>query len=321
MFSEMIKPDLYHGRIPWNKFEGWYFKICDSTGVSFSLIPGVLMEKGEEHSFIQFLWGKDNLFSYFRKPYKSFKATKMPFTLSIDENSFSFDGISINIANNEMKIEGDLVFTHCIKWNPVGPSHRSMGLYNFIPFMECYSQVCVMNMNVSGYITVNGKTHFIKDGFGYIEKNWGNAFPHSWIWIQSNCFTQPATALSASIAHIPFPIGSFRGFLIGFYHQDEFYSFTTMNRSVLSIKKEDGDVRLSVENKNYVLDISTKSDKGNFILCKGPRNGQMIDIVKETLTAKVYVKLTEKSTQKIVIEAEGINTGIEYGGEQMKLIN
>lgn len=321
MFSEMIKPDLYHGRLSWNKFEGWYFKICDNSGISFSLIPGVFMEKGEEHSFIQFLWGKDKLYSYFIKPYESFKADRRPFRLTIDDNIFSFEGISFNLCNNEMKIEGDLIFSNCIKWNPYGSSHRSMGLYNFIPFMECYSQVCYINMDVSGYITVNGKTYFIKNGNGYIEKNWGNAFPYSWIWIQSNSFTKGDTALSASIAHIPFPLGSFRGFLIGFYHQGVFYSFTTMNRSVLNIRKEARDISLKVENKTYVLDVSTKSNKDGFILCKGPKDGKMVDMVRESLNAKVYVKLTEKSTNRIIVEAEGSNTGIEYGGELMDLMN
>ena len=34
---------------------------------------------------------------------------------------------------------------------------------------------------------------------GYIEKDWGKAFPHSWLWLQTNHFTQPGTSLSASV--------------------------------------------------------------------------------------------------------------------------
>jgi len=321
MFLEMHNPNLFHGQLPWNKFEGWYFKICDKSGLSFAIIPGISMDKGDPHAFVQFLWGKENKFSYFRLPFESFKASKNPFTLSIGESIFSFESVTLKLRSETMKVDAELSFSDGVGWNPRATTHRSMGYYNFLPFMECYSQVCFIDMKVSGHITLDGATYFVENGKGYIEKNWGNAFPYSWIWVQSNCFKKSNISLTASIAHIPFPLGSFRGFLIGLLHDGDFYSFTTMNGAKISIKKGGQDVFIGAENKKYFLTLETSSIKENFILCKAPKGGRMIDLVQETLTANVKIRLIEKATKRIIVEDTGYNSGIEYGGEQMKILD
>lgn len=321
MFKEMQNPDLFHGRQPWNKFEGWYFKTSHKSGLSFAIIPGISMFKNDSHAFIQLLWGSENKFSYFRLPHKSFKSGQNPFSINIEGNEFSFDGISLKLSNETDQLETVLSFSNGFKWNPDSRSHKSMGFYNYIPFMECYTQVCRVDMDVSGYVNFNGNQYLIDNGKGYIEKNWGNAFPYSWIWIQSNSFNKSNTALTASIAHIPFPLGSFRGFLIGFLHDGKFYSFTTMNKSRITIDKKGKDVYIAAVNNKYSLAMETSSLDENFILCKGPVSGKMNDTVRETLTANVKVTLTDKRNNRIIFDGTGINTGIEYGGEHTKILD
>lgn len=323
MIKQMINPDLYHGRLPWNIFEGWYYKIADQSHHTFAFIPGIVHGKSgrEDHSFIQVLVGQSVVYSYNRFPKSSFKARHNPFEISIDNNLFSLSHLNIDIHNQSTQLYANLKLSNIRKWRDKHRSHRSMGYYNFIPFMQCYSQVCVMDTDVSGIIQMQGKKIIIENGKGYIEKNWGKAFPYSWIWIQCNYFSKTATAISASIGHIPFLLGSFRGFLIGLTVDGSFYEFTTMNKSKMIIRQLDKDIRLTAENKHYVLDLYTRTQPDRFMLLYGPKNGQMVPFVKETLTAKVDVKLMDKRTNAVILNDSGHNTGVEYGGEYMHILD
>lgn len=323
MIRQMINPDLYHGKLPWNKFEGWYFKIC-CENTSFALIPGIFQynsKKSAPHAFIQFMDGNKIKYYYNQYPCHCFKAESSRFKIYIDNNIFSLSGLSVNLTSDILSLNGTLHFSKVEKWYPNRRSHRSMGYYNFIPFMQCYSQVCAMNMVVDGNIEINGSKIKISSGKGYIEKNWGSSFPYSWIWIQCNNFSNPSTSISASIGHIPFLLGSFRGFLIGVSHEGQFYEFTTMNKSHIRILPCGRDVEVYAENSNYELYIRSKTKPEEFLLANGPINGGMHSFVKETLIATTFIQLLDKNTGKIIIEDTGCNAGIEYGGDYRSIMD
>ncbi len=48
-------------------------------------------------------------------------------------------------------------------------------------------------------------------GRGYLEKDWGTAFPQAYVWMQSNHFEVPGVSLVASTALIPWRRAAFRG--------------------------------------------------------------------------------------------------------------
>ncbi len=320
----MFKPNLYHGKTLWNRFEGWYFKIVNKEATeSFAFIPGVFWgnSKEESHSFLQVLEGNSVKYNYHRFLWDNFNATHSPFSVEINDNTFSLEGINLSIVTSQQNMRGSLNFSNLLNWQDKIYSPGSMGPFNFIPFMQCYSQVCVMDMDISGQLTINGTVHNFNNGKGYIEKNWGNSFPISWIWIQSNNFSHPKTSLSCSIGHIPFWFTDFRGFLVGFYASGVFYQFTTMNGSTIKIEEKNNNVKINLINKTHTLKIQTESDSDSFILCKGPRNGKMIPLVNECLTGKVHVQLFENRSNKIILEDIGFATGIEYGGELMKILD
>lgn len=322
MFTAIHNPDLYHGKLPWNKFEGWYFRVCDSKGNAFAFIPGIyqLGALMARHSFIQFLSGTDGTFEYNEFELNAFKAQNKPFKFYIGKNTFSLDGLKADFGNS-LPVKADLTFHDVVKWDKHSKLHRSMGLYNLIPYMECYSQVLAMDMKVSGTIEVNGKQVILQNAHGYSEKNWGAAFPYSWIWVQSNMFNEciETVSITASIAHIPFVLGSFSGFLIGLQLGNAFHKFTSMNGSKLTIKECGNDVEIHVENSKSIMKIKTTSHPESFILCKAPKSGLMRPFVRETLTAKVHIILEERGSNRIIFQGTGINAGIEYGGEYKEL--
>ena len=325
MVSNFINPDLYHG---WNKksnfFEGWYFKLVDaSTQQVFVFIPGIHLDKTKKysHSFIQVLKGIEVNYNYLRFSPDEFVTSKDNFHVSIRDNIFSLERISLNITDADLNIKGTVNFKNALKWPDTLLNPGSMGFYNFIPNMQCYSQVCVMDMDLEGHLNIDGKETDFNQGKGYIEKNWGRAFPYSWIWIQSNNFSHDKTSLSCSLAHIPFSFFSFRGFLIGLYVDGIFYSFTTINRSQIKIQQSGYDVAIQVENKQYALKIQTRTLSENFMLLNGPRSGKMIPLVRENLQGEVQVSLRDKEHNRTIFEDKGFCAGIEYGGKQMMVLD
>ena len=115
--------------------------------------------------------------------------------------------------------------------------------------------------------------------------------------------------------------GSFRGHLIGVTWQDQFLPFTTMNRSRLRITPRDQDVSIAVENNMFRLWLDTHSREDQFLLCRGPRDGKMIPMVYECLQGMVDLRLEDRRTGRTLVKTRGHATGLEYGGDQMKVID
>lgn len=321
MIKSLINPDLYHGNNKkYNFFEGWYFKLVDKNMNNvISLIPGIYIGKSKEnsHSFIQILQGNKAIYSYKKFTQDKFiSQSNNELNIRIANNSFSLKEISLNINDCIDNIIGCVYFKNILKWPDSLLNPGSMGYYNFISFMQCYSQVSVMDMDIQGCLCINGYEIDFSGGKGYVEKNWGSSFPHSWTWVQCNSFKNSKASISCSIGHIPFMFTSFRGFLIGLYIDDKFYKFTTINKSTLNIVQKALDVIITTENKNYKLIIETKTDRENFMLCMGPRDNEMVPLVEENLKGVVKVSLIDKTLSKIIFCDQGLCCGIEYGGDQ-----
>lgn len=321
----LINPDSYHGNNKrTNFFEGWYYKLVDSSKKNvYAFIPGIFLGKNasQSHSFIQILTASTASYNYLKYSTESFNSLKNKFQISVGENSFFLNGLSLNIKDINLNISGKITFKNVLKWPDSLINPGSMGYYNYLKFMQCFSQVCAIDMDLSGVLNINGQCIDFNGGKGYIEKNWGKSFPHSWIWVQCNNFNNTRAALSCSIGHIPFLFGSFRGFLIGFRVNDSFIKFTTLNKSILNISRKNNDVLIEVENNEYKLKIKTYTNKRDFILCNGPRDDKMIPLVEENLLANIAVELIDKKTNRPVFIDNGSCAGIEYGGDQMWIIN
>lgn len=319
-----INPDLYHGNNKTNNFfEGWYFKIADSENKhAIAIIPGIFKgtNLSDSHSFIQIVNGSDIKYSYVRFKENEFHSENPKFAISINDNFFSLDGMNILINDEECTIKGKIDFGNIKRWPDTFINPGSMGFFNYIPNLQCYSQVIAMDMALSGYLIINNEKVDFNGGRGYIEKNWGSNFPISWIWVQSNCFKNLKTSLTCSIGDVPFGLTRFNGFLIGLYSDDKFYSFTTINRSKVTVKYEGNDVKITAKNKKFSLNIEVHTDKGKFILCMGPKGISMIPLVKESLTGIIKIELRNNVTGEIILTDTGLSSGIEYGGEKMALI-
>ena len=322
--KSLRNPDLYHGRLSKNYFEGWYFKLVDSQMNNvFAFIPGVFYSPtGEyDHSFIQVVDGMKKIYQYERFKTNDFSAARDIFLVNVGGSSFGRSGLDLKLDGKGAQIKGRLDFSNHLDWPDSFLNPGSMGFYNYIPKMQCYAQVCAMDFDLNGSLEINGQSFDFRCGKGYIEKNWGSAFPYSWIWIQCNNFRKAHTSLSCSLAHIPFPVSSFRGFLVGLYVGNTFYEFTTMNRSKAEVIQKGTDVVMHLKNRHHSLTIDCETNSEDFILLNGPRGDQMVPLVQENLQGKVAVILRENAGGKIIYEDSSQCAGVEYGGDQMMVLD
>jgi tocopherol cyclase len=318
-----INPDIYHGtKKKKDFFEGWYFKIVQpKTEEVFSFIPGIIFSKDPQysHSFIQVLQGKNTAYNYIKYTTESFKAATNNFNIQIEESHFSLNGINLKINNSETNICGELKFSNIIKWpdNIINPG--SMGFYNYLTFMQCYSQVCALDGVVSGILNINGRNIDFTGGRVYIEKNWGRDFPYSYVWAQCNTFSSVSASLTCSIAHIPFSFTSFTGFLVGLYVKGKFYEFSTINRSKLNLRFGDGELSAAINNGKYTLSFHTVCQSDMFMTLFAPKAEKMHQIARETLTGKVIVLLIKNRTEEVIFKDTGHLAGVEYCGNYKDL--
>ena len=182
--------------------------------------------------------------------------------------------------------------------------------------MECYHGVLSFDHLIEGSLELNGKYIDYTGGRGYIEKDWGRSFPKYHIWIQTNHFEQPGSSLMVSIANVPWMGNSFDGFIIGFWHNNRLYRFTTYTGArITSIQYDKENLVLHVQSKKYRLEIEVSYIKGAELLT--PVLGDMRGRLSESLSASTHLKLfhLDKESDTLVFEGTGRHTGLEIEGE------
>ncbi|MFI5172935.1 MAG: tocopherol cyclase family protein [Chitinophagales bacterium] len=309
----------YHGWFKRKKFfEGWYFKLVDKTEqYAFAFIPGIAMdENGGRQCFIQVLDGKKVTAAYHKFDAFEFRPNAKRFKIRIKENSFSTNRIKLDLPD----IKGLLHFTEHFFWPKKLFAPGIMGWYSFVPFMQCYHQVVSMNFTITGMLIINNKEIDFTGGKGYIEKDWGRSFPSSWIWMQTNHFSKPATSFKLSVAKIPWLTGSFVGFICAFLLKNKLIKFATYTGAKLKKVKLAGDnIDIIIEDRNFILTVNAVQAEGADLAT--PVSGLMEGRVKESMNAIVNIKLFSKKGNKIIFEDTGRNAGLEIAGKTNELIN
>lgn len=316
MLKTKLNPDLFHGE---NKtkdfFEGWYFKLVHpDNNYVLCFIPGITTFD-DSHSFIQFLQGQDSQFDYVRFNTNDFHFNKTKFEIEIRKNRFSLEGIHLDFVSKGRHIRGDLKLKNTASWPDSIINPGSMGFYNYLKFMQCYSQVCSMSSCIEGTLFINEESINFTGGKAYIEKNWGKAFPYSYVWTQCNNFSEADISLTCSLGHIPFPVSSFTGFLIGLYINKSFYKFTTINGSKMKIYSSDCSTNIETYNNKYILQFSCCAPDNSFMKLYAPRDNNMVPIARESLQGTLRFELFEKNTHKLLFSSSGYSAGLEFGGD------
>jgi len=300
-----------------NYFEGWYFKMVSEKGESIiSVIPGIsISEKGDEsHAFIQVINGKTGHTYYKSFHINDFQFSTENFAVMIGENFFSEDSIVLNIKDDTFHLTGKVFMENITDLTPQKKRNkRIMGIYRFIPFMQCYHGVVSLNHQLSGTLQLNEQQHAFDSGSGYIEKDWGSSMPAAWIWIQSNNFTTKNTSFMLSIANIPWLGSHFTGFLGFFLNNGKVHRFGTYNRSKLEFDIiSQNQINITIKHKRLTYLIEAKQEKSGILIA--PVNGSMDRRISEGINAKLKIKAYNNKDQLIFSDSTSI-AGLELVGD------
>ncbi len=325
MMLDTWKPGIYHGRRKKKDFfEGWYFKILDSSEKNaYAVIPGVSISADslKSHAFIMFLDARAQRMRYFRYLLDDLKASDKKFELIIGGSSFSIVEMRLNIEQGEDRIIARISFKDSYPWPVKLLSPGVMGWYAFVPGMECYHGILSMDHAIEGFFEVDGIKTDLGGGRGYIEKDWGVSMPSSWIWMQTNHFDRNGISLSGSIAKIPWFGNYFTGYIFGFLYDKKLYEFTTYSGAkVTELDVTEDNIWIRLENNVYRLDID--ADRSEGVELPAPRLGEMTAKVNESLRSSINVTLLRKNGHctEFIYSGTGRNAGLEFVGDIAELI-
>lgn len=326
-------------------FEGWYFKLIDrSENERLVVIPGVFFGKkaprekanssdeGQgDHAFIQLFDGSRGEVRYISYPIQEFAADLDRFSVRIGNSLFERDRLRLDIRDGDFEVQGEARFSGLTTWPESLISPGIMGPYSWAPLMECYHGVLSLDHDISGEITAFGRKVDYSGGRGYIEKDWGGAFPKAWVWCQTNLFLpdsreegsaktapSPRASLSASVAIIPWLTGAFPGFIVGFYYEGRLYRFASYTGARIdSLKIDDRQVEWSIVGRRYRLDLVLERARGG--LLRAPNDIDMGRRISETLDATARVRLSRLGQKpgasgEVVFSGVGRYAGLEVAG-------
>ncbi len=311
LFYKIFHPEIFQGSISKKKyFEGWYFKLVSSDEKHVAaIIPGIAISgRKDKHSFIQTFNGISHTTNYHSFPIEEFKADKKLLDVTIGNNHFTKNGITLDLP--EMK--GEITFSNLVLPKRTRTSPGVMGWYSFVPFMQCKHEVISLHHQLTGKTLGDFGEISWDSGVGYIEKDWGSSFPKCWVWLHSNHFGSTHRAsLMASIAHIPWMGRYFPGFIVVFRLDDAEYRFATYNQSLMKclVFKD----TLFLDFKKNDIQLSIVAHRGVTASLQTPIQGQMKGKLNESMSAKLDVKLLNGSHE--IWSSIGTTAGLDVSGD------
>jgi hypothetical protein len=321
LFESLLHPEGFHGRGKTKRFfEGWYVKLVSADRAHrWAVIPGLFLgPDGRGESFVQVLDGATKRSWFCRYERKDFDARPDRFEARVGPNHFSSKGVTLALEDGPL--QGSLTFSSFNPWPVTLLSPGIMGWYAHVPFMECYHGVVSFWHTLGGVLTVEGRPISFDGGVGYLEKDWGQAFPAGYVWMQSNHFASAESSVVASAAIIPWLTGSFPGFVAGFWQRGRLYRFATYTGARIErLDVDDERVHLTFADRQYRLELSTGRAGGG--LLHAPVRTEMHKRVEESLDARIELRLSDVRTGGTVFEDVGHVGGLEVHGELDRLLS
>lgn len=287
----MQHPEAFHGHGVRTKFfEGWYVKLVSADLTQrWAVIPGVFLglDGTTNEAFVQVLDGSSGRSWYHRYDVSEFAASDLEFSAQVGPNRFSRHGVSLDLP----QVKGDLHFTSPLEGWPVTLREPGiMGWYGLVPFMECFHGIVSFGHGLGGVLEVEGTMVSFDRGRGYIEKDWGKAFPEGYVWLHSNHIEQdPDASFIGSVAIIPWLGGAFRGFIVGLRHHGVLHRFTTYNKTLeKGLTITDSHVEWTLQGPSGSLEIVAERSGGGAL--HAPIREAMHQRVEETLKATFHLR-------------------------------
>lgn len=282
-----FSPAGYHGK-PSSRpyFEGWYFKQTCNEGV-FVAIPGVFRgaDSSKDFAFIQLIFGSPPESHFISYPIGEFSCHARRFELCIGGNCFSESEVSLSMP--EIGLNANLHYKSHIPLKATIISPSIMGPFSYLPKMQCNHGIVSLWHGVSGHVCYKEQSLLFEDADGYIEKDWGEEFPESWIWLQ--CGSRQ-DALVCAIARIPIKKLCFTGLIAVLSVKGRQLRFATYNGGkILGISRGEGSLTVELKRGSYRLCVIARSTSFGSLMA--PSKEGMNREIQESVTCTFDISL------------------------------
>lgn len=188
--------------------------------------------------------------------------------------------------------------------SPARLRYDIMGLFRFVPFLECRHRVFRMSHPVDGKVTLNGREYDFSGGEGYIEGDRGVSFPKWYGWTQCGF---PGGALMLSVAEIPFGPLRFTGTIgVVMLRGREYRLATYLGARVARVTKEE----ICVEQGNLRLTAKLREPPSCGLLV--PKNGEMTRIIRENVACRAHYQFLKDGETILSFETDAASFELEY---------
>lgn len=281
-------------------FEGWYIKHQSEQGM-IAFIPSIhLLEKGTGYASIQVITKNDSYSFRFSLNETDIETNR--FYVRIGDNLFTEKGIHINLKNDKITIKGKIAYSPFTKLQG-----NIMGIFHYIPFMQCSHDIISLYHRTKGTLTINGETINFCGGTGYIERDSGNSFPKNYLWTECQWEWEQGdkNCVVAAAAHIPFLSTSFQGCICCVLYKGKQYRLATYNGAKIISNTEK---QLILSKAPYMLKVNVLDTNPHKL--EAPTDGNLERTILESPVCKVRYEFYKRGLCMFDIVSE--QAGFEF---------
>lgn len=281
-------------------FEGWYLKhqLAERT---LALIPAFHIDSfGRRSASLQVICWQGSASCNFAAT--DFRAERDRFYVALGDNVFSEQGLAVDFQAGPFLVCGELQYAPFAR-----PRQAMMGPFRYLPLMQCNHDVLSFAHRLSGKLSVNGEEIDFNGGVGYVEKDWGNSFPSSYLWSQANWYDEGDCCIMLSVADIPMLGRSFTGCICAIFYHGREYRLATYHG--VKIRCYTGS-KVVLEQGKYRFELQCLDNNAHVL--HAPQQGGMTRSVHESLNSTVRYRFSQSG--RLIFDLLSKEAGFELGG-------
>ena len=310
-------------------FEGWYYRFEDEqSGEGIVLITAYWGEGPLLKGFIELIESDSG--AVYKATFEDLKREELERAagkeLDVEMGGLRFRADSVTgqfetDAGEEIAI--DLSIKGCRYWGEAArpDQRRTMGWVTEAPLIPLKWYTHHLLAESDGIVEIDGRAKWFQRAKTHQEKNWGDAFPQRWVWLQANDFGEREVAFAAAGGPI-FAYGrSPEGYMLGLQLEDRFIAWRTHDLHQIPPARfeiDDKEARWSMraEGWRYRLELSARAPRSELIPIDVPTpDGLKLGAV-ESLRGELTLKLYERRGVgwRQVDELKSRRAALEAGG-------
>lgn len=291
-------------------FEGWYYKLQTAQGRTVALIPGLSLSGRHPHSFVQVVDERRGSW-YVEYPAAAFSACSGRLDVTVGHSRFGSCFVRPDIPDDP-RVHGCVEFIDPVPFPRSASCPGIMGPFSFLPTNECRHDVILLRCGLKGSLMLQGEVICFDGGRGYLEKDWGRAFPSGYLWAQG-CGFEAGTSFMLAVARVPMAGLTFTGIIGCLYDGTRLYKIATYTGArLLGLRRQGEATEITVGSPG--LRLTLRAWQQGALTLRAPLQTGMSRTVKESVSATLEVTL-RSARGRLLFSGRETFGSFETGGE------